>query len=179
MTTKFGLVLFAFVLLTAAGCKKDNLTVKSRADLEEKLQREFSDNNLTGVSYCVVKNDRILYSGAQGYADEANNKLATDTSRYLIASISKTITAVALMQLVEQNLIALDDDINNFLPYPVRNPDFPNTPITYRMLLSHTSSISDDFQNTLELDCYGTDCAMTLEQFFSSCICSQRAVLFQ
>jgi CubicO group peptidase (beta-lactamase class C family) len=168
MTTKFGLVLFAFVLLTAAGCKKDNLTVKSRADLEEKLQREFSDNNLTGVSYCVVKNDRILYSGAQGYADEANNKLATDTSRYLIASISKTITAVALMQLVEQNLIALDDDINNFLPYPVRNPDFPNTPITYRMLLSHTSSISDDFQNTLELDCYGTDCAMTLEQFFQA-----------
>jgi CubicO group peptidase (beta-lactamase class C family) len=168
MTTKFGLVLLAFIFLTATACRKDNLTVKSRAELEKKLEREFSDNNITGVSYCVVKNDRILYSGAQGYADEANSKLATDSSRYLIASISKTITAVALMQLVEQNLIALDDDINNFLPYPVRNPDFPNTPITYRMLLTHTSSLSDNFQNTFDLDCYGTDCAMTLEQFFQN-----------
>ncbi len=132
------------------------------------MKSEVSSNNLTSISYCVVKNDKILYSSALGFADKTDNILATDNTRYLVASISKTITAVALMKLVEQNLISLDDDINQKLPFSVRNPNFPSVKITYRMLLSHTSSISDEFQENLILDCYGADCAMTLAQFFDN-----------
>ncbi len=47
------------------------------------------------------------------------------------------------MVLYEQGKFKLDDDISQFLPFKVRNPSFPNTPITFRMLLTHTSSISD------------------------------------
>ncbi|MEQ8703323.1 MAG: serine hydrolase domain-containing protein [Phaeodactylibacter sp.] len=161
-------ILFIFFLLSVLSCQKgDDLTVNSQEELEEKLKIEMEDNDLTSISYCVVKNDKILYSNAQGFADKANNKLATDNTRYLVASISKTITAVALMKSLEENSISLDDDINQYLPFSVRNPDFPDIAITYRMLLSHTSSISDDFQNNLDLDCYGDDCSMTLEQFFN------------
>jgi CubicO group peptidase (beta-lactamase class C family) len=81
--------------------------------------------------------------------------------------VSKTITATALMQLYDDGLIGLDDDINAHLPFSVRNPDYPSDPITYRMLLSHTSSISDEHQNTLELYCYNTDCPTTLLSFFT------------
>lgn len=94
--------------------------------------------------------------------------MATDNTRYLVASVSKTITAVAIMKLVEQNLILLDDDINLKLPFSVRNPNYPSVKITYRMLLSHTSSISDEFQENFTLDCYGIDCPMTLAQYFDN-----------
>lgn len=169
MKCSISLFLISLMVLGLLSCQGDeDINVNSKEALEEKLLSEFEDNNLTSISFSLVKNDKIIYSSALGWADKTNNKLATDSTRYLVASISKTITAVALMTLVEKNLISLDDDINPFLPFTVRNPNFPNTAITYRMLLSHTSSISDDFQDNLVLDCFGTDCTMTLEQFFNN-----------
>lgn len=155
-----------FFLIFCACSKGSDLTVNSLTELEEKLKAEMEANDLTSIAYCIVKNDAIIHSSAMGFADKNNSKLATDSTRYLIASISKTITAVALMQLVEQGLIGLDDAINLHLPFEVKNPKFPGTNITFRMLLTHTSSISDDYQNSLNLDCYGGDCAMSLEEFF-------------
>lgn len=163
-------MLCCLCLFGYSACDKDDDSTNTNTveELENKLKAEVDANNLTSIAYAVVKNDKLLYSSALGYADESINKLATDSTRYLIASVSKTITAVALMQLVEQNLINLDDDINASLPFPIRNPNFPNEKITFRMLLTHTSSISDDNIEAYDLDCYGTDCATTLEQFFAS-----------
>ena len=148
--------------------KEEDLNVNSKEELEEKLKQEFERNTLISISYGVVKNDKLLHSGALGFADINNKKLATDSTMYLVASVSKTITAVAAMQLVEQNLMGLDDDINQYLPFSVRNPRFPNDKITLRMLLSHRSSISDKFQENLDLYCYQKDCAMSLDQYFKS-----------
>jgi len=67
-------------------------------------------------------------------------------SKYTIyygGSISKTITATALLQLFEQGLFDLDEDINNYLSFSIRNPMHPETPITFKMLLTHTSSLSN------------------------------------
>jgi CubicO group peptidase (beta-lactamase class C family) len=169
MKNKISLILLCVLFLSSISCQKgDDLNVNSKEDLEEKLKSEFESNDLISISYCVVKNDKILHSGALGLADKSNNKLATDNTRYLVASVSKTITAVAVMKLVEQNLIALDDDINQYLPFSVRNPSFSNDKITLRMLLSHRSSISDEFQETLTLDCYGIDCPMSLDEYFKA-----------
>lgn len=169
MNNHFFLTLVFLGVFSTFSCnEQDNTDVSTKEGFENAMKSEFSKQDITSISFCIVKNDKLLYSNALGYANLSNKTLATDNTRYLIASVSKTVTAVALMKLVEQNLIALDDDINRFLPFSVRNPAYPNTPITYRMLLSHTSSISDEFQDTLELDCYGTDCPMTLAQFFSN-----------
>lgn len=169
MKNIISIILLSFLLIISVSCQKDDdHNVNSKEELEEKLKSEVVNNNLVSISYCVVKNDKIIHSGALGFADKINNKLATDSTRYLIASISKTVTAVAIMKLVEQNLIGLDDDINLHLPFSVRNPTFSNDKITLRMLLSHRSSISDEFQETLTLDCYGTDCPMTLENYFKA-----------
>lgn len=169
MKNKILILIFSFILFGLFSCQKeDDLSVNSKEELGEKLKAEVSSNDLTSISYCVVKNDKILYSGAMGLADKSNNVLATDSTRYLIASVSKTITAVAVMKLVEQNLIGLDDDINQYLPFSVRNQNFPNDKITLRMLLSHRSSISDEFQDNLSLYCYEIDCPMTLAQYFDN-----------
>jgi len=169
MKNGFSIIFISLVVLSCISCQKDDdLNVNSREELEQKLKNEVDREDLISIAYCVVKNDEIVHSGALGYADEENDVLAQDNTRYLIASISKTITAVALMQLVDQNILSLDDDINIFLPFPVRNPNHPNQKITYRMLLSHTSGITDAFQENFELDCFGLDCTMTLEQYFNN-----------
>lgn len=164
-----------FIGFISCQLDEDDLTVTSLEELEEKLETELTEEGLTSISYCVVKNDILLHSGAFGFADEENGLLATDQTRYLVASVSKTITAVAAMKLVEQNLIGLDDDINQYLPFSIRNPSYPNDIITLRMLLTHRSSISDEFQETLDLDCFGIDCPMTLDEYMKATFLSTGA----
>ncbi len=63
---------------------------------------------------------------------------------FRIASITKWVTAIGLMTLYDQGKLDLDRDISEYLPFKVRNPAWPDTPVTARMLLSHTSSLSPD-----------------------------------
>jgi CubicO group peptidase (beta-lactamase class C family) len=104
-----------------------------------------STNHIPGLAACIVKKDSIVWQGYYGYADISKNKPVTDSTIFLLASVSKTITGTALMQLYEQGKFKLDDSINAYLPFQVRNPKFTETPITFRMLLLHTSSIKDNW----------------------------------
>ena len=63
---------------------------------------------------------------------------------YRMASISKLVTTLGVMRLIEDGKLKLDTDISEYLGYKLRNPHFPDDPITLRMLLSHTSSLRDD-----------------------------------
>ena len=77
---------------------------------------------------------------------EKKRPVKSDTI-FTVGSVSKTVTLAAFMRLWEQGTCALDDDINKYLSFPVRNPRFPDKPITIRVLLSFTSGIFDvDFQ---------------------------------
>lgn len=70
-----------------------------------------------------------------------------DKTCFRIASITKWVTAIGLMTLYDQGRLDLDRDISDYLPFKVRNPAWPDTPITARMLLSHTSSLSPNATN--------------------------------
>ena len=78
-----------------------------------------------------------------GTADSGRGSPVTPGTVFTWASVSKTITATALMQLFDQNLFALDDDISKYLGFDVRVPACPQEPITVRHLLTHTSGIRD------------------------------------
>jgi CubicO group peptidase (beta-lactamase class C family) len=71
------------------------------------------------------------------------------------------------MKLHEQNLLNMDADVNTYLPFALRNPRFPNQPITLKMLLNHTSSLSDEYYGSLDLYCWDSDCTLSLAEFFS------------
>ncbi len=103
-------------------------------------------HNLTGLSFAVVHDGDEYYSyrGATGMANRELNTIATDTTVFMIASGSKIFTATAVMQLVENGLLDLDIDVNNYLPFSLSNPNHPYDSITTRMLLAHTSSIRDN-----------------------------------
>lgn len=69
-----------------------------------------------------------------------------------VASISKLVGALAAMRLVEQGKIVLDRDVSDYLKWKVRNPAFPDAPITMRQLLTHRSGIRDNVDYIIPLD---------------------------
>ena len=96
------------------------------------------------VAAGIIHDDELIWSHGYGYYDLENGKRTNNDILYLQASVSKTVTATALMQLYEQGLFDLDDDVNEYLPFDLRNPNHPEDPITIKMLLSHRSSLADD-----------------------------------
>lgn len=110
---------------------------------ESYISQQISENKIPGIAACVVKGNQMIWSGAFGHAN-LENKIPMDIDLVMnIASISKTFTATAVMQLWEQGKIGLDNDINDYLPVSIRNPYHPDKSITLFQLLTHTSSIVD------------------------------------
>jgi len=104
--------------------------------LQHYLTALHDDNGMNG-NIVVVENGNIVYKNSFGYADFANQKTNTDASLFPLASISKTFTAIAVLQLKEKSKIKLDD------PFAKYFKDFPYPGITIRQLLSHTSGLPD------------------------------------
>ena len=112
--------------------------------MDKKIERWMEKECVPGFAACIVKGDRIVWSKGYGMANLTNNVPFTpDQTLFQIASVSKTFTATAIMQLRDKELFELDDDVNTLLKFPVRNPRHPDKPITFRHLLTHTSSLSE------------------------------------
>jgi CubicO group peptidase (beta-lactamase class C family) len=99
----------------------------------------------------VIKGNKTLICKSIGKArlneDGSENKTATEFVKYRTASISKLFTAVAIWQLEEKGLLNVTDEASKYLNFTLRNPNFPDSPITIEMLLSHTSSIAESDSN--------------------------------
>jgi CubicO group peptidase (beta-lactamase class C family) len=94
----------------------------------------------------------VVASGAQGLADRASGRALTIDDPARIASITKLHVALGVMRLVEQGRLDLDSDVSDRLGWTLRNPAFPDRPITLRLLLSHRSSLRDGISYALPLD---------------------------
>ncbi|WP_163360631.1 serine hydrolase domain-containing protein, partial [Klebsiella aerogenes] len=78
-----------------------------------------------------------------GLADISASRPVTADDPVRIASISKLVVAIGVMRLVEQGRLDLDADVSRWLGWKLRNPAFPDAPISLRLLLSHRSSLTD------------------------------------
>ena len=107
--------------------------VEALDTLDEKIAFLVEKGDLPSLTASIVVNDQIVWANAFGEAE-----LGT---AYNVGSVTKMFTATAVMQLVEQALIGLEDDISQHLPFSVRHPDYPDQPVTVRMLLSHQSGL--------------------------------------
>src|SRR5664279_1792508 len=109
-----------------------------RGRIEALASSEISEQHTVGVTVAVARGDQILLGAGYGFADAKRKIPATIDTVYRIGSITKQFTAVAILQLIEQNKLALTDDIRKYVP------DLPEreTPITIEHLLTHTSGIA-------------------------------------
>lgn len=87
--------------------------------------------------------DGITSTRTEGYADPATKRAITVDDPVRIASISKLVLTIGVMWRVEEGKLDLDADVSKALGWTLRNPAFPNDRITLRLLLSHTSSLTD------------------------------------
>ena len=109
----------------------------------------------SGGVEALVAFDRAGERGGsvRGLADPATGRPATLDDPVRVASVSKLVVAIGVLQLVEQGRLDLDRDVSDWLGYPLRNPAFPDRPVTLRALLSHTASVRDhDDQYAISLD---------------------------
>ncbi len=93
------------------------------------------------VAFATDRPDTVQ---VRGFADPVTRRPVTADDPVRIASVSKLVTALGVMRLVEAGTLDLDRDVSDWLGWPLRNPAFPDVPITLRMLLSHQSSLTDD-----------------------------------
>lgn len=110
-------------------------------DLDQFVASRWEVLDVPGMAVGIARSDGLNWKGYYGTFDGV--KSVSSNTLFMVASISKTMVATALMQLWEQGLLDLDEDVNTYLTFPVRNPKFPQNPITLRHLMTHRSSITD------------------------------------
>ena len=113
---------------------QENNKLAFDSSVDETITQFMLEGHIPSLAASVVYKDSIIWS--KGYGEQSNGNIA-----FIIASITKTITTTALLQLYEQGLFDLDEDVSNFLPFSLRNPNYPDKPITFRSLLLHQSSL--------------------------------------
>ena len=112
--------------------------------LQDQLTQLFDGSSIAGMGVAIVDTSGILFMRGLGYADVEKNIAYTPTTIQNIGSISKTFIGISIMKAVELGKLALDDPVNDYLPFEMVNPYFPEQPILIRHLASHTSSLKDN-----------------------------------
>ena len=128
------------LLITVFGCSDSNDSIDILTDIASKYTAK---NNPPGLSVTLIKDGKTFWTFNYGYSNLSNKNPFDNSNIMNIGSISKTITATAILQLWEKGKIDIDSDVNRYLNFNVRNPNHQETPITIRQLLTHTSSIAD------------------------------------
>jgi len=150
--------------LLAIGCAVDPVTSppSALATLDRELAAIAADPErpLASLSVLAIRHGEVVYSRQFGRRHIDPDKAADAATLYRIASISKLVATIGALRLVDEGKLALDADIGGYLGYRVRNPHFPDVPVTLRMLLTHTSSLRDDAG-------YYWDAGMRLEDFLT------------
>jgi len=148
LTTTLALV--ASLTTICFGQKPDRFPgPENPSELDRFILEGMRESKVPGLAAAVVKKDKVLWTGAYGWANREQKIPVSDETLFQVASVSKPVTACVVMQLVEQGKLSLDADVNEVLPFPVRNPKHPDVPITLRHLLTHSSGIRDNW-NLLE-----------------------------
>ena len=115
--------------------------------LDQKIAKIFKDGKTLGGEVVVAKDGKIVYQYVYGYSSNKRDVAVTPDHYYRLASVSKLISAVVTMRLVETGQLDLDENIGTILggdePFFAGNPKYPDVGFTTRMIMTHTSTIWD------------------------------------
>jgi CubicO group peptidase (beta-lactamase class C family) len=112
-------------------------------EFHQALEAIMEEHFIPGMAVCVIKDRTVVRCDGLGWANIEERIPVTPDTVFAVASVSKTMTATALMQMWEAGAFDLDGNVSDALDFPVANPGY-SEPITYRHLFTHTSSIIDN-----------------------------------
>jgi CubicO group peptidase (beta-lactamase class C family) len=116
--------------------------VAAAAPPDDFIDSLYTCNDIAGVGACAWYGDSLIWQGYFGTKNfEYADSLVNESTLFYHWWVSMPITAIAFMQQWELGLVDLDEDINTYLPYSIRNPNHPTEPITPRMILCHMGSL--------------------------------------
>ncbi|WP_159081795.1 serine hydrolase domain-containing protein [Paenibacillus sp. CAA11] len=131
------------------------------------MQEEIDRRHVPGAAVVITQGDQIIFSKGYGYADlKRKTPVSPGKTIMRIGSLTKTVTATAAMQLVEQGKLTLHDDVNTFLKdYKV--PSYGKNPITLHHLLTHTAGLDESIYQIHALSPeHSIPASQYLRQFF-------------
>ena len=112
--------------------------------MDERVDRIFRDMKAVGGAFLVAQNGEIVYEHYYGVQQKTTGVPVTEKSYFRCASVTKLVTGIGLMKMMDDGMLEPDKDISTYLGYAVGNPRYPDTPITLRMLMSHTAGLNEN-----------------------------------
>lgn len=110
--------------------------------VENYVKDQFANNDIIGGSYAIVYNDKIIDAKGIGYIDETRKKKATSETIYSIASVTKSLTATAILQLANDGKLNLDDPVQKYLPWFSYQDNDISKLVTIKHLLTHSTGVN-------------------------------------
>ena len=112
--------------------------------MDERVDRIFRDTKAVGGAFLVAQNGEIVYEHYYGVQQKTTGVPVTEKSYFRCASVTKLVTGIGLMKMMDDGMLEPDEDISTYLGYAVGNPRYPDTPITLRILMSHTAGLNEN-----------------------------------
>src|SRR5512135_1691668 len=110
------------------------------------IRKSLKKQRVPGAAVALVREGRVIFSRCYGYGDTKKKLPVTEDTYFMVGSLTKSFTALAVRKLVEQGKIDPHADIRNYIPdFAIRTVDGDETPITVNHLLTHTSGLMIDF----------------------------------
>lgn len=130
----------AFLLALLPSLGRAELAAEEKEAADAYFSRAFSRAGAVGGAVIVNRQGERLYSFFYGAGDKKGSRPVDEDTVYKVASVTKLISAIGVMQLKEAGKLDLDAPLTYGGLQPIRNPRYPDAPITLRQVMSHTSS---------------------------------------
>ena len=114
------------------------------SDVDEEVRKIFKMYKAVGGTVLAAKDGEIIYQYNYGFANRQSKAPVTENTYFRVASVTKMVSAIRIMQLVEAGALDLDADLSDYLGFTLRNPYAREVPITLRHLMTHTSSLNQN-----------------------------------
>lgn len=130
----------AVAVLVLTSAKPD----KSIARYDSAVQAVMADNGCIGVQTAVIKGSKLIFSKAYGVKNLETGEPLTTANIFKVGLLGRVLVPIAIYQLYDNKMLSLKDDISKYLGFELRNPDFPDKPITITNLLLQNSTLTDE-----------------------------------
>lgn len=131
-------MLLVLLLALFAPCMAEEMNMDARVD------EVFRATKTVGGAFVVAQHGQIVYERYYGEQQKTTHVPVTENTYFRGASVTKLVTGIGLLKMMDEGILDPDEDISSYLGYTVRNKRFMDTPITLRMLMSHTAGLVEN-----------------------------------